>query len=176
MDFIIYRRWRLLVFGAMAFTTFAPKAAEIEAQTGRSFMDDHGTRVAFVEYVGDVQLIGDSNFTWSTDASLGWIDGRDVRRYQFSRYSTNDSVWLGAGGVRFHYGETGRWSQPFFLSFQGAIHTGHTQALSSSGEFVSTLGWQGRHFNIQLRHISNAGLHDPNRGETMLLFGVAFGR
>jgi hypothetical protein len=175
MHFTINRRWRSLVFGAMAFTAHATNAAELETQVGRSFMDDHGTPVVFFEYVDDARPIGDSNFTWSPDASLGWIDGRDLRRYQYSHPGTTDHVWLDAGGVRFHYGEAGRWYQPLFVSVQGAIHTGHTQALSSTGEFVSTVGWQGRRFNVQLRHISNGGLHGPNRGESMLLFGVALG-
>ena len=175
MYFTIRSRWRSLVFGAMAFTAHATNAAELETQVGPSYMDDHGTPVVFFEYVDDARPIGDSNFTWSPDASLGWINGRDLGRYQYSHPGTRDHVWLNAGGVRFHYGETGHWYQPIFLSFQGAIHTGRTQALSSTGEFVSTLGWQGRLFNVQLRHISNAGLHEPNRGETMVLFGVAFG-
>jgi hypothetical protein len=175
MHFTISRRWRSLVFGTMLFTALATNAAELEVQAGRSFMDDHGTDVAFFEYVADGRSIGDSNFTWSPDASLGWIDGRDVTRYRYSRYTTRDSIWLVAGGVRFHYGETGRWYRPLFLSFQAAIHTGHTQVLSSAGEFVSTVGWQGQLFNVQLRHISNGALHDPNRGETMLLLGVALG-
>ncbi|MGH8144898.1 MAG: acyloxyacyl hydrolase, partial [Rhodanobacteraceae bacterium] len=39
-------------------------------------------------------------------------------------------------------------------------------------EFVSTLGWQARRFSVQIRHISNGSLHEPNCGETMLLLGV----
>jgi hypothetical protein len=36
------------------------------------------------------------------------------------------------------------------------------------------LGWQGKHFSVQVRHISNGGFHEPNRGETMGLIGFAF--
>ena len=61
-----------------------------------------------------------------------------------------------------------------FLSVQPALQSGRTQALSSGYEFVSTLGWQGRHVSVQIRHVSNAGLHAPNRGETMALLGVGF--
>ncbi|RDI99046.1 hypothetical protein DVT68_11215 [Dyella solisilvae] len=36
------------------------------------------------------------------------------------------------------------------------------------------LGWQGERWSLQVRHVSNAGLKDPNLGETMLLLGLAF--
>ena len=47
MHFTINRRWRWLILGAMAFTAHATNAAELEAQVGRSFMDDHGTPGVF---------------------------------------------------------------------------------------------------------------------------------
>ncbi len=57
-----------------------------------------------------------------------------------------------------------------FGSFQPAFNMGRSHALSSAYD----LGWQGRRFSFHLRHISNAGLHDPNRGETMALIGSGF--
>lgn len=62
----------------------------------------------------------------------------------------------------------------WFLSFQPAVTHGRTQALSSPCEFITTLGWQGRRFSFQIRHVSNASLHQPNRGETMALLGAGF--
>ena len=41
-------------------------------------------------------------------------------------------------------------------------------ALSGSPQFISTLGWQWGRFSLLARHISNASLHQPNDGETML--------
>ena len=61
-----------------------------------------------------------------------------------------------------------------FFSLQPALHSGRTQALSSAYEFVTSVGWQGRRFSVQIRHVSNAGLHNPNRGETMALIGLGF--
>src|SRR6185312_11098319 len=102
--------------------------------------------------------VGDSRWSWSPDVSLGWINGRDIARFRDNRYDTRDDAWLLAAGAR----------------FQPALNSGRTQALSSPYEFVSTLGWQGRRFSVQIRHVSNGDLHKPNRGETMALVGIGF--
>jgi Lipid A 3-O-deacylase (PagL) len=147
-------------------------ATQLEIEGGRSYMDNHGSNTLFVESVFDDHTIGESRFSWSPDVSLGWIDGRDIARYRDP--STRNEAWILAGGARFHYGEAGQWYRHLFFSFQPAVQSAHTQALSSTYEFVSTLGWQGRHFSFQIRHISNGDLHLPNRGETMALVGVGF--
>lgn len=152
----------------------AVAGTRIEVQAGRSYMDGHGANAAFIEGVFAEHRISASRFTWSPDVSLGWIDGRDVPRYRHSRYTTSDNARLVAVGARFHYGDADAWYRPLFFSFQPAWHGGRTQALSTGYEFVSTLGWQGRHWSFQLRHISNGSLHEPNRGETMALVGLAF--
>lgn len=153
----------------------APAAAtQVEVEGGRSYMDSYAANTVFVEAVFPQHAIGDGRLSWSPDVSLGWIDGRNLARYRGNRYSTRNAVWLAAGGARFHYGEVGDWYRSLFFSEQLALQTPRTLALSSNYEFVSTLGWQGRVFSVQLRHVSNAGLHDPNRGETMLLVGVGF--
>lgn len=149
-------------------------ATQLNIEAGRSYMDCAGATAVFVEGVFDERRIGATRFSWSPDASLGWIDGRDVERYRYNRYSTTDSIWLIAGGVRIRYGDTSDWYRSLFFSFQPAMHSGRTQSLSSAYEFVSTIGWQGRHFNFQIRHISNGSLHEPNRGETMALIGTTF--
>lgn len=161
---------------AALFATFAvsARAAHVEVQAGRSYMDSYATNTAFVEGVFAAHRIGDSRWSWSPDVSLGWVQGRNVARYRYSRYTTKDHVWLLAAGARFHYGEDANWYRHLFVSFQPAVTSGRTQALSSGYEFASTLGWQGEHLSFQVRHISNAGLHDPNRGETMALVGIGF--
>ena len=137
-------------------------------------MDRFGTNALFVESVFTAHRFGDSRFSWSPAVSLGWIDGRDIARYRTNRLGTHDSIWLVAAGARFHYGEAGDWYRPLFFSFQPALQTGRTMALSGSYEFVSTLGWQGKRFSVQLRHVSDGGRSNPNRGETMALVGVGF--
>lgn len=149
-------------------------AARLEIQGGRSYMDSYGTNVGFLEFTPDERQLGHSNFSWTADVSLGYINGRDVGRYRNTHYGTSDDVKLLAGGVRFHYGDEDSWYHGFFWSPQVAVLSGKTIALSSTGEFVNTIGYQFKHWSLQVRHISNAGIHDPNRGETMALVGLAF--
>jgi hypothetical protein len=137
-------------------------------------MDDYGANTAFIEAVFAPRPLGNSRFSWAPDVSVGWIDGRDVARFRGKRYTTEDSIALLAAGVRLYCGDGDEWSRRLFLSLQPVLHTGRTQALSSVYEFATMVGWQGRRFSVQLRHISNASLHEPNRGETMALVGVAF--
>jgi hypothetical protein len=166
---------RLAVLALLALPALpAVAGTRIELQAGRSYMDSYGTNAAFVEGVFNEHRIGDTGITWSPDVSVGWIDGRDVRRYRDSRYTTHQDAWLAAIGARFHFGPDDAWYHPLFFSFQPAFNNARTQALSSGYEFVSTLGWQGRHWSFQLRHVSNASLQEPNRGETMALVGLAF--
>jgi hypothetical protein len=47
-------------------------------------------------------------------------------------------------------------------------------ALSSAFEFTTTVGYQGDHWSVGVRHISNGGIHEPNRGETLAVVGFAF--
>lgn len=161
----------LLALGALGLPTLA---AHVEVQAGRSYMDSYGTNVLFVEGVFDANHIGASHWSWSPDASLGWIHGRDLARFRDGRYTARHATWLLAAGARVHYAAAGHWYRHLFLSFQPAYNGRRTQSLSSPYEFVSTLGWQGRRFSVQLRHISDGDLHKPNRGETMALIGVGF--
>ncbi len=149
-------------------------AAHLQLEVGPSYMDGWGTAAVFVEGVGDARHIGNSRWSWSPDLSLGWIEGRNVARYRDSRYTTRDDVWLLAAGVRFQHHDADGGGRGWFVSWQPAATHGRTQALSSPYEFVTTMGWQGRQLSFQLRHISNAGLHEPNRGETLALIGVGF--
>lgn len=151
-------------------------AVDVQVQAGRSAMGSgHAwTDTLFIEGVWEARPIGDSNWSWSSDASVGWIEGRDLSHYALDHPNTRDDVFLGALGARVHYGQAGDWYRHLFLSFQPALHTGRTQALSSAYEFVTTVGWEGKRWNLQVRHISNAGFQEPNRGETMALVGVNF--
>ncbi len=163
---------RLALAVALTGTATQAAAAQLELQAGRSYMDRHPTTAAFVEVVFASHPLGETRFSWAPDLSLGWIEGRDVARYRGQRFDTADAVWLGAAGVRLRHRDVDR---GWFVSEQLAGIHGRTQALSSGYQFVSTLGWQGQRLSMQLRHVSNGGLHDPNRGETMLLLGVRFG-
>lgn len=169
---------RNLIRDALVLTLLAAAApataARLEVQAARSYMDGHGANAAFVEAVFAPQPLGHTRFTWAPDVSVGWIDGRQLTAYDGSRYNSRSSVALAAGGARFHYGEAGDWYRPLFFTAQLAATNHTTHALSSHYQFVSTLGWQARHFSVAIRHISNGGLHTPNSGETMALVGIAF--
>ena len=166
--------FRAAIVTALVALAFPASAVRVEVQAGRSYMDSFGVNAVFVEGVFAEHRFGDSGFSWSPDVSVGWVDGRELARYRGNPDGTGDHIWLVAAGARFHYGQPGDWYQPLFLSFQPALQKGHTMALSSGFEFVSTVGWQGKRFSVQVRHASNAGLREPNRGETMLVVGVAF--
>lgn len=159
----------LLVAGS---TMAATPKLRVELQAGRSYTESTGTATVFVEGIFAERRIGSSRFSWAPDLSAGWINGRRMPRYRHDRYTMADSIWLAAAGARFRYGTENDWYHHLFFSFQPALHTGKTRALSSAYEFVSTAGWQGRRFSVQVRHFSNGSLHEPNCGETMLLFGV----
>lgn len=165
----------IAALGLVAVAVPASAATRVEVQAGRSYMDSYGSNAAFVEAVFAPRTLAQTRYSWSPDVSLGWIDGRDLSRYDYNRYPTRQSVALLAAGVRVHRGAAGDWYQPLFVSFQLAATNHATQALSGHYQFVSTLGWQAKHFSVAIRHVSNGGLNGPNRGETMALVGVAFG-
>lgn len=145
-----------------------------ESFVGGYFAVNQGAPAVFGEAVFDEHAIGSSAFTWAPDVTAGWIDGRDIAYFQHDRYTTRDHIWMLAGGVRLRYNAPDAWYRRLFFSFQPTLHSGRTQALSSSYEFTSTLGWQSTHWLVAIRHSSNAFLHMPNRGENMLLMGITF--
>lgn len=77
------------------------------------------------------------------------------------------NTWVMAAGMR----APDLWRGIFF-SFQVGVAAPQTPALSSTQQFVSTLGWSAGRFILMFRHISNASTRAPNLGETMLLVGV----
>ena len=146
-------------------------AASYEVLGGRS--KTSGWRwadAAFFAVVGDARpfTLGKHLLTWAPDAELGWIGPLPVTAHNVHESMTHP-VWMAMGGARV----SGFWRQAFF-GFDVALTKNRTGALSSPYEFVSTLGWQGTHYVLALRHISNADLHEPNLGETMMLVGFRF--
>ncbi|WP_333678815.1 acyloxyacyl hydrolase [Dyella sp.] len=172
-------RMHPLTRGAAALLLFAlpalpAMAARFELQGGVSFMDSYSAPAAFGEVIFDEHQFGSSNFSWAPDITAGWISGRDLKRFDSGRYTTRDDIGLVGAGVRIHYGPADAWYRRLFISEQPSVHTGRTEALSSAFEFSTTIGYQGDHWSVGIRHISNAGMHEPNRGETMALVGIAF--
>lgn len=141
----------------------AAHAAHVEVSVGRSLTLQHRwTDAAFVECVGDAQPVW--KLAWAPAFALGRVAARpDTATDRLDR-----DVWLGAAGARVYL-----W-RDLYAGFQLAATAGRTDALSTPYEFVSSLGWQGRHWQVLARHISNGDFHKPNHGETVLLAGVAF--
>lgn len=138
-------------------------AARVDVSVGRSVtIGDDWTNVAFVEWIANPRPVG--KFTWAPAFGLGHFGARP----NLPGERLDHPVWVGAAGARLYV-----WRGAFF-QFQGALTAGKTDALSTPYEFVSTTGWQARHWQVMLRHISNGDFHEPNHGETMALIGFAF--
>lgn len=159
---------------AATLLTLSAAATTFQVEVGRSYSDSAGANTAFFETVFNPREMGASNFSWEADLSAGWIEGRDVTNHRVDRYDIRDHTFVAAAGARFQYGHQDDWYRHLFFSFQPTYNTARTPGLSTAYEFSSTLGWQGQKFSLQVRHISDGGIHDPNRGETMALAGVSF--
>ena len=108
----------------------------------------------------------DNHVHFEPIGTLGWIDSRNTRNDDL-----HHEVFVAGGGVRVLSAD-----HHWFVSEQLAATSTRTDALSSRFEFMTSAGWQGGHFTVMLRHISNAHLigGGKNLGETMLLGGVKF--
>lgn len=160
----------LLTIGllAMAALIWAPSvsAASIEALAGRSVTtQQRWTDTVFITTVGNWRALGASGkWRWAPEAGLGWFKARSD-----NRENLDHATLIVYGGARL-----GGWWRQAFVGFGVGLTKYRSAALSSPYEFVSSLGWQGQHYVLMLRHISNARLHRPNLGETMLLVGLRF--
>lgn len=158
-----------LVVLAVTFALSRPaQAADVSVVVGRS-MTTHQlwTTSAFVN------IGADKTYTWhglhvQPVGTVGWVKGRTGRMER--REHLDQDVYVAGAGLRLV-----DWWQGAFASFQLGVAGGRTAALSSAGQFISSVGWQGRHWMVMLRHISNGDLFGgENRGETMLMAGVRF--
>ncbi len=146
----------LMACGQASATVFEVAAGPDVTSSGRI------TTAIFASAFGE-SLAG-NRIQFEPIGTIGWLDSRDTRKSNL-----NHQVWLAAGGVRVASPKR-RW----FVSEQIAATSARTDALSSPFEFMTSIGWQGGHFIVQLRHISNAHLlgGGKNVGETMILAGV----
>jgi hypothetical protein len=134
-------------------------AADIEVAVGASSTTDREfTRVASAAWLPELHRLDDAVIR----AELGavYLDGRgDVRGRDLA-----DDVLVGYAGLRYERTDNG-------LTLGAAIgaQSGETDALSGDPQFVTTAGWRWDRFSLMVRHISNASLHAPNNGETMLV-------
>ncbi len=142
----------------------AAQAGRVEFSAGRSWtlLPRHYTAVAFAEWIGDPVPV------WRLRFAPAFALGHFAPRPNPPNARLDHAVWLGAAGARLYL-----W-RSLYLGFALATSHGKTDALSTPYEFMSSLGWQGGHWQVMFRHVSNGDLHEPNHGETMLLAGLAF--
>ncbi|MGA7298273.1 MAG: lipid A 3-O-deacylase [Rhodanobacteraceae bacterium] len=146
----------LLALVAPGSQASSPGALSVSA--GRSISTDHQqlwTNVLFVDGTGATRRW--HGLHWQPAWSLGWIQGRG--RAGVDSNLKRDVVVAAAGARVVDW-----WGGAFF-SFQLAAASRHTDAISSTAQFVSSLGWQGHHMVVMLRHVSNGDLFaGPNLG------------
>lgn len=157
----------LLAAGLIAAATVIPApahAADFNITAGRSVTSgSRWTSSAFVNAGGGV-------YDWhglhlQPVGTLGWVKSRDTPHDHLDH-----DVFVAGGGLRL----VSLWHGAFF-SFQLGVAGGRTDALSSAGQFISSLGWQGDHWVVMVRHISNGRIFPgKNLGETMLVAGLRF--
>jgi len=131
-------------------------AQSFEVGAGVSFTrDNEDTPVASVAWLPEWREFRGGMLHW--DVGVLHVRGRNG-----SAYDNGDDVTVFHGGLRYE--------RPSGLvgGFGVGVQDGKTEALSGDPQFISTFGWRWNRFSLLLRHISNASLHQPNDGETML--------
>ena len=139
----------------------AARAASLDLAAGASFTSgQRSTAVAAVDILGTPHQW--KGIALQSDAGLSYVAARQHQEHAFGR-----GAWVAAAGIRLPE----LWHHTFF-SFQIAAATPRTPALSSTQQFVSSLGWTNHGMVVLVRHISNGSTRKPNLGETMVLAGV----
>lgn len=91
-----------------------------------------------------------------SEVVAGWIQGRDG-----FPHPDDDDIFFAGAGLRKYFGG-------FFLG-AGVVVLDHTNTLlSSTGQFVTSLGYGRTHWALAFRHISNANTSGNNDGENLL--------
>jgi len=149
------RRLAALVLASLCAWS-ATAAAQVEVGAGVSFTrDNEDTPVAAVAWLPQWREFRGGTLRWELGAM-------HVRGRSDSAYDNGDDVTLVHGGLRYER------PSGLVAGFGAGVQTGKTEALSGDPQFISTFGWRWGRFSLLARHISNASLHQPNDGETML--------
>ena len=128
-------------------------AAGASTTTNREF-----TQVASVAWLPTLRPL--ENAVLRAELGVVHVDGRRP----VAGRDLGDDVQVGYVGLRYERTDNG-------LTLGAAVgaQAGETDALSGDPQFVTTAGWRWDRFSLMVRHISNASLHSPNDGETMLV-------
>ena len=104
--------------------------------------------------------VGSQKYPW--EVSIGHLAERDDTVEAPSPTTTFVAV-----GRRINWRE-------WFISTGIALVDADNEILSGYGQFITGLGWRGKHLTVNVRHISNASTSGRNRGETFLLVGYVW--
>ena len=150
-------RFPILALLFAASCAFAPAAlAQVEVGAGVSFTrDNEDTPVVALAWLPEWRAFGGGTLRWEVGAM-------HVRGRSDSAYDNGDDVTVFHGGLRYER------PSGLVAGFGAGVQTGRTEALSGDPQFISTFGWRWGRFSLLARHVSNASLHQPNDGETML--------
>ncbi len=143
--------------------SYPAQSTDLAVEVGPSWTKgERSTAALFATALGRERQLGE--LRWQPRVDIGVVRSRHPALANLDR-----TVWVAAAGARFPH----LWKNAFF-SFQLAAATPHTGALSSTQQFVSSLGWKQGRITVMVRHISNGSTHEPNYGESMLLLGADF--
>ena len=163
------RRIRSILLVLAVLAASPVQAADLSFESGPSWSGKSGLGST---HAGFIQVASDRGFITLRDriqvnpvVTFGVVASRD------ESIDCRD-VWLVGAGARIKRAarNPGYWfweSQVFFASKDTPSLSGHLQ-------FGNGIGYAHRAWELKVRHISNAGLHEPNHGETMLLVGYRF--
>lgn len=150
------------LLGAVLLAALPPLAqadAGLEVAAGASTTTDREfTRVASVAWLPELRRF--ERAALRAEVGVVHVDGRRP----VPGRDLVDDVQVGFLGLRYERADSG-----LTLGAGIGAQAGETDALSGDPQFVTTAGWRWDRFSLLVRHISNASLHAPNDGETMLL-------
>lgn len=140
-----------------------PALAAVDVAVGASVTQGRETTpVASVAWLPELRTL--DRAILRADVGAIYFDGRDVPGRDLS-----DAVVVGHVGLRYE-----RTGSGLTLGAGIGAQAGETDALSGAPQFVTTLGWRWQRASLLVRHVSNASLHAPNEGETMLVAAWRF--
>lgn len=154
-----------LVASLLACATCAPALAqqvEVAAAVSKTTGGEY-TQAASIAWLPELRPMADAILR----AEIGAIHvaGRDGTPGR----DLGGDVFVGHVGLRYERTDNG-----LTLGAGVGVQAGESDALSGDPQFVTTAGWRWQRFSLLLRHVSNASLHAPNDGETMLMAAWRF--
>jgi hypothetical protein len=158
---------RVIVFTVvLVFCVERAVAADFDVVAGASVtVHNLWTDAEFLD--AGASVADDGQVHWSPVATLGHIGAVQTA---YHRDRLDREIWVAGAGVKLS-----GWWRGAFVSEQLGATSRRDDALSSTWQFVTTLGWQTDRFVAFVRHVSNAKLFGgKNLGETMFMVGVGF--